>query len=67
MKIVHVKINEDIIQTVYEKTENACVAYQSEKDHLRFDQNIIDIRGDEFHKEAQDNTDDSKSDQRQLA
>ncbi len=36
--------------------------YQSESDNLRFDQNIVEIRGDEFHKEAQDNMNDRKSD-----
>ncbi len=64
MNIVHVQMNEDSIQTVYEKTENACVAHQSESDNLRFDQNIVETRGAEFHKEAQDNMDDCKSNPR---
>ncbi len=38
------------------------IAYQSESDNLRFDQNIVGTRGAELHKEAQDNMDDHKSD-----
>ncbi len=38
------------------------VAFQSKSDSLRFKQNIVETQRAKFHKEAQDNMDDYKSD-----